>query len=110
MDETCSFCPAIAVPTTVKIPEPMTAPIPREVRLSQPSDFFNRRSARPHRDLTDRYVVTRNSLPLGTILPRTNSSENERKPTLRASLRTLIHDFEAVSSVGVARVECKQRK
>jgi hypothetical protein len=26
----------------VKIPEPITAPIPSEVRLSQPRDFFNR--------------------------------------------------------------------
>src|SRR6267142_3418867 len=35
----------MAVPTMVKIPEPMTAPMPREVRLSQPKDFFNRNSA-----------------------------------------------------------------
>src|SRR5260221_11161281 len=35
----------MAVPTIVKIPEPMTAPMPREVRLSQPKDFFNRNSA-----------------------------------------------------------------
>jgi hypothetical protein len=33
------------VPITVKMPEPMTAPMPREVRLSQPRDFFNRTSA-----------------------------------------------------------------
>src|SRR6266436_9912540 len=45
IDETCSFCPAIAVPTTVKIPEPITAPMPSEVRLSHPRDFFNRISA-----------------------------------------------------------------
>jgi len=45
MEETCSFCPAIAVPTTVKIPEPITAPMPSDVRLSHPSDFFNRISA-----------------------------------------------------------------
>ena len=45
MDFTWSFWPAIAVPTMVKIPEPITAPIPRDVRLSQPSDFFNRTSA-----------------------------------------------------------------
>src|SRR5215470_4615390 len=29
----------------VKIPEPMTAPMPSEVRLRQPRDFFNRISA-----------------------------------------------------------------
>src|SRR6202043_2013903 len=32
----------MAVPTMVKIPEPITAPMPSEVRLSQPRDFFNR--------------------------------------------------------------------
>src|SRR5258706_16362922 len=35
----------MAVPTRVKMPEPITAPMPREVRLSQPKDFFNRNSA-----------------------------------------------------------------
>src|SRR5579859_808767 len=35
----------MAVPTMVKMPEPITAPMPREVRLSQPNDFFNRNSA-----------------------------------------------------------------
>src|SRR5258708_4165272 len=35
----------MAVPMIVKMPEPMTAPIPSEVRLSQPGDFFNRTSA-----------------------------------------------------------------
>ena len=38
----CIFSPAIAVPTIVKIPDPITAPMPSEVRLSQPSDFFRR--------------------------------------------------------------------
>src|SRR5580700_12277655 len=32
----------MAVPITVKIPEPITAPIPSEVRLNQPRDFFKR--------------------------------------------------------------------
>src|SRR5580692_10711992 len=41
MEEVCNFCPAMAVPTTVKMPEPITAPIPGEVRLIQPRDFFN---------------------------------------------------------------------
>src|SRR5258708_29707441 len=45
MEEVWNFWPAIAVPTMVKMPEPMTAPMPREVRLSQPNDFFNRNSA-----------------------------------------------------------------
>src|ERR1700737_96834 len=45
IDLTGSCCPAIAVPIMVKMPEPMTAPIPREVRLTQPRDFFNLVSA-----------------------------------------------------------------
>src|SRR3984893_1481517 len=61
MEETCSFCPAMAVPTTVKIPEPMTAPMPREVRLSQPSDFFNRRSGSSASEISLSMFLTRNS-------------------------------------------------
>src|ERR1700747_149769 len=42
MELNCIFCPAIAVPITVKIPEPITAPMPSEVKLTAPSDFFSR--------------------------------------------------------------------
>jgi hypothetical protein len=35
----------MAVPITVKIPEPITAPMPSAVKLTQPSDFFNPTSA-----------------------------------------------------------------
>src|SRR5437660_2992900 len=45
IEEASNFWPAIAVPTIVKMPEPMTAPMPKEVRLSQPRDFFRRSSA-----------------------------------------------------------------
>src|SRR5579859_6596377 len=44
MDEVSNFCPAIAVPMTVKIPEPITAPIPSAVSETGPSVFFSRRS------------------------------------------------------------------
>ena len=44
MDEVSNFCPAMAVPTTVKIPEPITAPIPNAVSDHGPSVFFSRRS------------------------------------------------------------------
>ena len=36
-----NFSPAIAVPTTVNMPEPMTAPIPSAVNETGPSVFFN---------------------------------------------------------------------
>src|SRR5215468_5741928 len=44
MEEVSNFCPAIAVPTTVKIPEPITAPMPSAVRETGPRVFFSRRS------------------------------------------------------------------
>jgi hypothetical protein len=42
MDEVSNFCPAIAVPMTVKMPEPMTAPMPSAVSDQGPSVFFSR--------------------------------------------------------------------
>jgi hypothetical protein len=42
MDEVSNFCPAMAVPTTVKMPEPMTAPMPSAVSDHGPSVFFSR--------------------------------------------------------------------
>ena len=44
MEEVSNFCPAIAVPTTVKMPEPITAPIPSAVRETGPSVFLSARS------------------------------------------------------------------
>src|SRR4029077_20115821 len=42
----------MAVPMMVKMPEPMTAPMPSEVRLSHPRDFFNRTSAFSESDMS----------------------------------------------------------
>ncbi len=42
MEEVSNFWPAIAVPMTVKIPEPITAPIPSAVSDQGPSVFFSR--------------------------------------------------------------------
>src|SRR6266567_4520159 len=44
MDEVSNFCPAMAVPMTVKIPDPITAPIPSAVSETGPSVFFSRLS------------------------------------------------------------------
>src|SRR5579862_2868322 len=41
-DSTFSTFPAAAVPVTVKMPEPITAPMPRNVRLQGPSVFRSR--------------------------------------------------------------------
>jgi hypothetical protein len=42
MDEVSNFCPAMAVPITVKIPDPITAPIPRAVSDHGPRVFLSR--------------------------------------------------------------------
>ena len=46
MDAVSNCCPAIAVPITVKMPEPMTAPIPSAVSDNGPSVFFRATSGR----------------------------------------------------------------
>jgi len=46
IEEVSNFSPAIAVPTTVKIPEPITAPTPSAVSESGPSVFFKQCSGR----------------------------------------------------------------
>jgi hypothetical protein len=45
----------------VKIPEPITAPIPSEVKLNHPSDFFNRTSAFSESDSSWSILLQRNS-------------------------------------------------
>ena len=42
MDEVSNFCPAMAVPMTVKMPEPITAPMPSAVSDHGPRVFFSR--------------------------------------------------------------------
>lgn len=42
MDDVSNFCPAMAVPMTVKMPEPMTAPIPSAVSDHGPRVFLSR--------------------------------------------------------------------
>src|SRR4051812_41855231 len=42
MEEVSNFCPAMAVPITVKMPAPITAPMPSAVSASGPSVFFRR--------------------------------------------------------------------
>src|SRR5260370_24448462 len=41
MEEVSNFCPAIAVPMTVKMPEPITAPMPSAVSDTGPSVFLS---------------------------------------------------------------------
>ena len=52
MEEVSNFCPAIAVPMTVKIPEPITAPMPSAVSETGPSVFFRRRSGCSESDIS----------------------------------------------------------
>jgi len=71
MDEESNFCPAIAVPTTVKMPEPMTAPMPRAVSESGPRVLVSRRSASCESEISlsmdlvaKSWVVARGLLPV----------------------------------------------
>src|SRR5712692_8037742 len=75
MDETWSFWPAMAVPITVKIPDPMTAPIPRDVRLSQPRVFFKRRSGSSESEINRSIFLTRNSPEPTRHPPHANLAE-----------------------------------
>ena len=44
--------PPMAVPMTVKMPEPMTAPIPRAVRETGPRDFLRECSGRSESEMS----------------------------------------------------------
>ena len=70
MDFASNFWPAIAVPTTVKIPEPITAPIPRDVRLSQPRDFLRRFSGFSESEISLSMLFVRKSCEPNRHLPR----------------------------------------
>jgi hypothetical protein len=48
----CEGLPPMAVPITVKIPEPMTAPMPRAVRETGPRDFLRACSGRSESEMS----------------------------------------------------------
>src|SRR6266852_6313627 len=73
----------MAVPTTVKIPDPMTAPIPREVRLSQPRVFFRRRSGSSESEINRSIFLTRNSPESTRHPPHANLAEKLGHSTLQ---------------------------
>ena len=60
----------MAVPTTVKIPEPITALMPSAVRLTQPSDFFSRRSGSSESAMSRSMLLVRKSCEPNLHLPR----------------------------------------
>src|SRR5713226_6567693 len=68
----------MAVPTIVKIPEPMTALMPREVRLSQPNDFFNRNSAPSQSEISWSMFLRRKSDEATRAL-RSNPARGRRR-------------------------------
>ena len=47
-----NFSPEIAVPMTVKIPDPITAPMPSAVKDTGPSVFFNACSGRSDSEIS----------------------------------------------------------
>src|SRR5215469_4847394 len=92
----CIFSPAMAVPMTVKMPEPITAPIPSEVRLSQPSDFLSRFSGRSESEISWSMLLVRKScgsnrhLPLDCALEgNCTLPENSTQPPRQGELGSL---------------------
>src|SRR4029077_16269641 len=59
----------MAVPITVKIPEPITAPIPSEVRLNHPRDFLSRFSG-----------ISESEMSLSMLLVRKSCGSNRHLP------------------------------
>src|SRR5216684_2006952 len=53
--------PAAAVPVTVKMPEPITAPIPNAIKLHTPSDFLSRRSGSSEAAINASMLLVRRS-------------------------------------------------
>src|SRR5271155_4936942 len=60
----------MAVPMIVKIPEPITAPIPSDVRLSHPSDFFSCFSRISESEISRSISFLRKSCAPNRHLPR----------------------------------------
>lgn len=82
IDFACSFWPAIAVPTIVKIPEPITAPMPSEVRLSHPSDFLRRFSG-----------LLASEMSWSMLLVRKSCGSNRHRPRATVENSTLAGPF-----------------
>src|SRR5215469_10946369 len=72
----------MAVPMTVKIPEPITAPMPSEVRLIHPSDFFSCFSGFSESEMSLSMLLQRKSCRANRHPPPTRRAGNF---TLRAS-------------------------
>src|SRR6266496_2549946 len=71
----------MAVPMMVKMPEPMTAPIPSDVRLSHPRDFFNRTSAFSESDSSWSILLQRKSCdPTHALRSHPGKPENRSYP------------------------------
>src|SRR5579883_866691 len=61
--------PAAAVPVTVKIPDPITAPMPRAMRLPTPSDFLSRRSGSSEEAISASMLLVRRSEDMSSGVP-----------------------------------------
>src|SRR5271169_6804398 len=60
--------PAAAVPVTVKIPEPITAPIPSAIKLQTPSVFFRARSGSSEEAISASILLQRKSWLMPPLL------------------------------------------
>ena len=69
MDEVSNFWPAMAVPITVKMPDPMTAPMPRAVSDHGPRVFFSRCSGSSDSEISLSIDLHAKSWFARTVLP-----------------------------------------
>ena len=65
--------PPIATPITVKIPDPMTAPMPSAVKETGPSVFFNACSGRSDSEISLSIDLVRNICLVSGLAPQTES-------------------------------------
>src|ERR1019366_10149047 len=69
IDEVSNFWPAMAVPITVKMPEPMTAPIPKAVSDHGPRVFLSRCSGSSDSEISLSIDLHAKSWFARTVLP-----------------------------------------
>src|ERR1700676_3227239 len=80
----------MAVPITVKIPEPITAPIPSEVRLNHPSDFLSRFSGISESEMSLSMLLVRKSCGSNRHLPPCDRQKTLPCPDLGRNLRLAV--------------------
>src|SRR5215472_11444263 len=75
-----NFCPAMAVPMTVKIPDPITAPMPSAVSDHGPNDFFSACSGSSDSRISLSIDLQETSCLRRVLLPFSSDAEPDAEP------------------------------